>query len=65
MTFNGTLWEYQQDAKDRMVDRGQMLLGVVMGGGKTVITLAALEELHDQGEVDRCLVVVPASLKFQ
>ena len=65
MTFNGTLWPYQQDAKDRMVDRGQMLLGIVMGGGKTICTLAAVEELHDQGDVERCLVVVPASLKFQ
>lgn len=65
MTFTGTLWPYQEEAKDKMVDRGQMLLGVVMGGGKTVIALAAVEELHDQGEVDRCLLVVPASLKFQ
>lgn len=65
MTFKGTLWPYQLEAKDRMVDRGKMLLGVVMGGGKTVITLSATEELHDQGDVDRCLVVVPASLKFQ
>lgn len=48
-----------------MVDRGQMLLGMVMGAGKTPTTLGAIEALHEEGEVERCLVVVPASLKFQ
>jgi SNF2 family DNA or RNA helicase len=63
--FKGTLWPYQQEAVDRMVDRGQMLLGMVMGAGKTPTTLGAIEALHIEGEVDRCLVVVPASLKYQ
>ena len=63
--FKGTLWPYQQEAVDRMVDRGQMLLGMVMGAGKTPTTLGAIEALHDDGEVQRCLVIVPASLKFQ
>jgi len=48
-----------------MTDRGQMLLGMVMGAGKTPTTLGAIEALYDEGEVERCLVVVPASLKFQ
>lgn len=48
-----------------MVDRGQMLLGITMGGGKTVTTIAALERLFEQDEIDRCLVVVPAALKYQ
>lgn len=48
-----------------MVDRGQMLLGMVMGAGKTPTTLGAVEALHEEGEIDRCLVIVPASLKYQ
>jgi len=63
--FKGQLWPYQQEAVDRMVDRGQMLLGMVMGAGKTPTTLGAVEELHAEGEIDRCLVIVPASLKYQ
>jgi SNF2 family DNA or RNA helicase len=63
--FKGTLWPYQQEAVDRMVDRGQMLLGMVMGAGKTPTTLGAIEALHEEGEIDRCLVIVPASLKYQ
>lgn len=63
--FKGTLWEYQQEAVERMTDRGQMLLGMVMGAGKTPTTLGAIEALHNEGEVDRCLVIVPASLKYQ
>jgi SNF2 family DNA or RNA helicase len=65
VTFKGKLWEYQEEAAERMTDRGQMLLGMVMGAGKTPTTLGAIERLVDEGEVDRCLVVVPASLKFQ
>lgn len=63
--FKGQLWPYQQEAVDRMVDRGQMLLGMVMGAGKTPTTLGAIEVLHEEGEIDRCLVIVPASLKYQ
>jgi SNF2 family DNA or RNA helicase len=65
MTFKGTLYPYQQEASESMVDRGQMLLGMVMGAGKTPTTLHAVEKLDEMGEIDRCLVVVPASLKFQ
>lgn len=63
--FNGTLWPYQLEAVERMVERGQMLLGMVMGAGKTPTTLGAIERMHEDGDVDRCLVVVPASLKYQ
>lgn len=63
--FKGTLYPFQQEASERMVDKGQMLLAMVMGAGKTVTTIAALEELISQGEVDRILVVVPSSLKYQ
>lgn len=65
MTFNGTLYPYQQESVDKMVDRGQMLLGLTMGAGKTATSIAAVEYLHDLEEVDRCLVVVPSSLKYQ
>lgn len=63
--FNGKLYPYQEESVMRMVDRGQMLLGLVMGAGKTVTTIAAIEQLMESNEVDRCLVIVPASLKYQ
>ena len=65
MAFKGTLYPYQEESVEKMVDRGQMLLGLVMGAGKTVTTIAAVERLIVAGDVDRCLVVVPASLKYQ
>lgn len=65
MTFKGSLYPYQQESVDKMVDRGQMLLGLVMGAGKTPTSIAAIEFLNSIEEVDRCLVVVPSSLKFQ
>ena len=65
MTFTGTLYPFQQEAMERMVDRGQMLLAMVMGAGKTPTTLSAMEQLIEQGEVERIAVIVPASLKFQ
>lgn len=63
--FKGTLYPYQEESVDRMVDRGQMLLGLVMGAGKTVTTIAAIERLMESNDVDKCLVIVPASLKYQ
>ena len=63
--FNGILYPYQDEAVDRMVDRGKMLLGITMGGGKTVTTIAAIERLLEDNEIDRCLIVVPAALKYQ
>jgi SNF2 family DNA or RNA helicase len=63
--FNGKLYPYQEESVARMVDRGQMLLGLVMGAGKTVTTIAAIEQLMETNEIDKCLVVVPASLKYQ
>ena len=48
-----------------MTDRGQMLLAMVMGAGKTPTTLAAIEHLFDNNEIDRVAIVVPSSLKFQ
>jgi len=63
--FNGKLYPYQEESVDRMVDRGQMLLGLVMGAGKTVTTIACIEQLMEANEVDKCLVIVPSSLKYQ
>lgn len=63
--FKGNLWPYQEEAAERMVDRGQMLLGMVMGAGKTPTALGAIEALYEDDEVERCIVVVPASLKYQ
>ena len=36
-----------------------------MGAGKTLVSLAAVEELIDDGVLARGLIVVPASLKYQ
>lgn len=65
MTFKGTLYPFQEEAREKMTDRGRMLLAVVMGGGKTVITLNTLEQLFQTNEVSRVVVVVPAALKYQ
>lgn len=48
-----------------MVGRGNGLLALTMGLGKTVSAIAAIEELRDNGAVSTGLIVVPSSLKFQ
>lgn len=63
--FKGTLYPFQIEAKERMVDRGKMLLAVVMGGGKTVITIDSLETLFQRDDISRAIIIVPASLKYQ
>ena len=63
--FSGSLYPYQEESVEFMLDRGQVLLGLVMGAGKTVTTIACIEKLLADGDIDRCLIVVPASLKYQ
>ena len=65
MAFVGTLYPFQEEAREAMADRGQMMLCMVMGAGKTPTTIATLETLFDQDEITRVLVVVPSSLKYQ
>ena len=65
MGFKGTLYPFQQEASERMIERGQMLLAMVMGAGKTPTTLATIENLLGANEIDKVCVVVPASLKYQ
>jgi SNF2 family DNA or RNA helicase len=63
--FTGSLYPYQEESVEKMLDRGQVLLGLVMGAGKTVTTISCIENLLVNRDIDRCLVVVPASLKYQ
>lgn len=63
--FTGTLKPFQEDAVQRMLDREAMLLAAIMGSGKTVMSIAAIERLIESGEVESGLVVVPAAVKFQ
>lgn len=62
MTFTGTLLPYQVEAVEAMVVRKKMLVAYDLGLGKTVLTIAALEELN----VDEPgLVICLSSLKYQ
>jgi SNF2 family DNA or RNA helicase len=65
VSFKGELRGFQQEAFDKMVERRRVLVGYEMGLGKTVITIAAVEHLLDQGTVANGLIVVPSSLKYQ
>lgn len=65
MSFKGELYGFQQPALKRMLDRKQLLLALEMGLGKTVLTIAACEELLDAGTIATALIVCPASLKYQ
>ncbi len=48
-----------------MVGRGNALLALTMGLGKTVTAIAAIEEMYDNGAIQTGLVIVPSSLKYQ
>ena len=56
---------YQQESFDRMERRGNQLLAIVMGGGKTLTALASIESMHQQGKVKSGLVLAGLSLQFQ
>lgn len=64
--FQGTLKPYQVEAVEKMVDVKRILVAYEMGLGKTPMTIAAIEELREQGHVTKpVLVLCLASLKYQ
>lgn len=65
MIHGVVLRPYQLEAVELMRARGRALLSLCMGAGKTLASLAATEELIAEGVIDRGLVLVPASLKYQ
>ena len=66
MSFTGTLLPYQVDAVEAMVTRKKMLVAYDLGLGKTVLTIAAIEQLRDQGVISQPgIVICLSSLKYQ
>ncbi|MFE9412356.1 DEAD/DEAH box helicase [Streptomyces sp. NPDC006704] len=63
--FTGKLHPYQEQDVSRIVERGSMLCAYSMGMGKTVLSIAVMEEWLSQDDTATCMVVVPASLKWQ
>ena len=59
------LYPYQNEDVDRMVERGSMLVAYETGVGKTVVSVAAIEELIGLDKVKQALVVVLPNLKYQ
>ena len=65
MTFKGTLYDFQEEAVERMIEVRRILLAMEMGLGKTICVIAAVERLLDNEEVAAGFVICPASLKLQ
>jgi SNF2 family DNA or RNA helicase len=64
--FTGTLLPYQNEAVDKMVERQKVLVAYDLGLGKTVLTIAALEQLRDEERlIGPVLVIALSSLKYQ
>jgi SNF2 family DNA or RNA helicase len=60
-----TPFPFQEEAKDLVVQRGNGLVALTMGLGKTLVAVMSIEELYDQGELGHGLIIVPAALKYQ
>lgn len=65
MTFTGTLYPYQEAAAQLVLDEMKVLVAYEMGLGKTPLTIAALEFLADDDQIDSGLIVALSSLKYQ
>jgi len=65
MAMRIPLYPYQDEAVDKFLERGDLLLAYEMGLGKTILGLAAVEELLANGEAECAFVVCAASLKYQ
>lgn len=60
-----TLRPYQEEAADRIIDRGNLLLALTMGAGKTVTSIVAIRKLRRQREVSHGAVFALKSTKWQ
>ena len=66
MSFTGTLLPYQVEAVQAMVDKHKMLVAYDLGLGKTVLTIAAIEELKAVGKIKKPgIIICLSSLKYQ
>jgi SNF2 family DNA or RNA helicase len=66
MTFKGSLLPYQPEAVNRMLERKKVLVAYDLGLGKTVITIAAIEQLMDERKINEPgLIICLSSLKYQ
>jgi len=64
--FTGTLFPYQTEAVGRMCEQKTMLIAYDLGLGKTVLTIAAIEQLMDSEQItEPGLVICLSSLKYQ
>ena len=63
--LTGQLLGYQVPAADEFLRRGNLLVTMDPGTGKTIVAIAAAEDLLSSGDISTCLCVVPASLKYQ
>lgn len=59
------LFPYQRDGVRTFLERRHLLLADDMGLGKTAQAIAACHALAKAGEIQRGLLIVPASLKAQ
>jgi superfamily II DNA or RNA helicase len=65
LEWPGSFFPYQRDGIQALVQSPRLLLGDEMGLGKTVMAIAALRLLLVRREIERALVVTPASLLEQ
>ena len=56
---------YQVEAVERIVERGNLLLAMVMGSGKTIAASYAVRQLRRRGEVHHGAVFALKSTKYQ
>src|SRR5207247_1995497 len=62
LEWPGSFFPYQRDGIRALVQSRHLLLGDDMGLGKSVQTIASLRLLLFRREIERALVVMPASL---
>lgn len=65
MTFTGELREYQKAAASLIVNRERCLLALDLGTGKTIVSIAAIEELREAGKIECALLIMSSSLTVQ
>lgn len=64
MNPNLSLYDHQKKAMLFAIQNRKATLGLAVGLGKTLTSIAAVKELINKGEIKRAVVISPASVKY-
>lgn len=59
-----TLFDHQKKGFQFILENKKVVIGLAVGLGKTLTSITAMQELKNQGKIQRAVVICPSSVKY-